>query len=340
MKAQSFVHRAVKLAGNGSPEDALSLLDEAVALPNAPGTAHLQRALVLSDLGRADEAVLAAEKAVELSPENPACRVFQGMVLLDAGRISDARDALAEGKALDADNALAAGLTGLADVCEGKFSDAAAQLEKGLIDHSGLIMRLAPALERAAALKKHGPAKTEQEIGRLKKYSLKKKKPSNRSDLPLTTAFASLKAGWGFYFNGKFDKAAGHLGLAAAITTALHGTALFMAGRRDEAVRPVEGVAKAAAAGKIPMTEDVLDACECYGELLFDALDFRGAFDVFSMVDALKDSPIGTRSDYFLGIFEIFSGRRREGRGFIKAMLDGDPNIVIERLKLLLENLK
>jgi tetratricopeptide (TPR) repeat protein len=341
MGVSTLLGRAMKLADAGRFEEARTLLDRAAVHPRAGAGVYIQRAMVLSRLELYADAAESTGKAFELAPRNPASSVFHGMFLLDAGKITEARAVLAGALTLDPGNRLAEGLLAVADLMEGKTTEAAARLGgEGPAVHLELILRLSPLVERAALEKVHGKAPAEAAAAKVRSAFGKKRKIADFSvNPPMTTAEMSLRSGWKFFFNGDFESAAPRLGVAAALSGALHGLALFYADKREEAKGPLKRAVDDLDAGRAPLTEETHEALECLGELVFDECELVDALDVFERAGSLKESSAGRRSDYFLGVLADFSGRRTAASGHFRALISSEPNLIAERLKYALKKL-
>jgi tetratricopeptide (TPR) repeat protein len=340
--------RAQRLARRGKPRESLALLDEAIKARAACAPLHIHRALVFAELGRAGEAVEAARTAAEIAPENPACHVFLALTLVDANELEDAAAAVEKGLALDMENHLLKAAEALVLLKQGRLSQAAETLAGSpALDHAGLLVRLAPALEREALVKKHTAKKVEAELARVAKR--KKKKKSTARGAPgtprvsktlLVTPEASLARGKRLLYREKYSAAAEHLSVASDLASALSGAALFLAGKTSDARGRLKQTAESARLGRLPATDEVICAIECYGEILFDSCDLSGARDVFEDAARLAGIEAEGPPGYFLGILALLSGRADEGRAALASVLDADPNAAAGRIGRLIQGFR
>ncbi|MFO1305793.1 MAG: tetratricopeptide repeat protein [Burkholderiales bacterium] len=89
-RAARLNDRAASLAGARRFDEALALLDEAIALDGTLSSAHFNRALVLLLAGRAQEALASADRAIACRPESPEAWNLRGQVLGTMQRTAEA----------------------------------------------------------------------------------------------------------------------------------------------------------------------------------------------------------------------------------------------------------
>ena len=100
--ARDLVRKARRQVSEGNYEDALALIDEALALRRTPD-GYVVQADVLRRLGRTAEAIEATELAIRISPRYASAWKMKGNILWGAGRPDEARPALEKYLELDPD---------------------------------------------------------------------------------------------------------------------------------------------------------------------------------------------------------------------------------------------
>ena len=131
--AHFFGYKALgtTLCQTGRPEEALSALDEALAIKTDPQTFHAQ-GKAFQDLGRAEEALKSYNKALELNPDYAEARNKKGTVLEILGR---EREALTEyERAMEIEPGLAEAHYNAGNAARklGKFEKALKQYDRAL----------------------------------------------------------------------------------------------------------------------------------------------------------------------------------------------------------------
>ncbi|HVQ37025.1 MAG TPA: tetratricopeptide repeat protein, partial [Pyrinomonadaceae bacterium] len=130
LEVEAYVRLGYLLRGEGQHEEAIGVLQRALAIDSEARDVHNALGLVYLDLHRYDEAIAAHQRYVQLAPAEPNSHDSLGMSYQGAGRYPEALGAYEQALALRPDNYIANIHLGNAYVQLGRYQAAIAQFRR------------------------------------------------------------------------------------------------------------------------------------------------------------------------------------------------------------------
>ncbi len=119
-RTQRLFRKAQKLIDEWRFSEAVSTLDQAIALDPSYPQLLAFRALAFSEIGRYEDSIADIKKAEKLDPNNAALVMYEGRIHLDSGKLNQAAEAFARAQQLQPTNSFITAYEALAHYWSGR----------------------------------------------------------------------------------------------------------------------------------------------------------------------------------------------------------------------------